>query len=604
MWPVPSPPQLMAPPAAVWGMNNAQAMPLPVPRRRKRLSQASQVFKVRLRDFACEDLTLDGRCDVCLKVDFGGSKVFRTSSEPGSCNPQFRFQAGFDFALDASEKLCNQEFRVECCSSDGRVLGEAAIDLETLACGSPNVRLTLHDPAQGAPRGAVSCVCVFQQRAPALTVTCGELQLSDPSGAPAPASLQVTCTLPDAGGGTASLQLPHCQDGSWPGPCSLVFGATLGDLLRAPAKEGLRFTVMDEAGSIYGVATLAFRALFSPQPGDELPFRLPVLVASSTSPVADMDKRLGCTACVAELEGVLRYQNLPQYAQMVGGLSTDGQVEGGWLLIDGLPFPRCLQKPPPVWREPEGIHPLDSVCQDLRTLPAGDRGGGTSRWSLDSVGQDPRTAQAAGSAVFQHMADEETLGNSLASRQFLEALEQIELPPPWEQHQERSSPGRFGLNGRSYFADPRSRRTTWKDPRFLPESWEQCIDPQTGRVYFRYHRARQTTFVDPRGCPLGWEMRLSKQGDAFFAYRPEQKTTFVDPRGLPEQVEAALDNHGRMFFKDHAAKSCSWQDPRDGRTDEVLSQWRAEEFARWWQEQVWTALEDRAMDDSGKMEFS
>merc|ERR1711924_554627 len=170
-----------------------------------------------------------------------------------------------------------------------------------------------------------------------------------------------------------------------------------------------------------------------------------------------------------------------------------------------------------------------------------------------------------------------------------EALEKIDLPPPWELKRERPN---SGAHGRVYFADPRSRRTTWKDPRFLPENWDQRIDPQTGKVYFQYHKTRQTTYVDPRGCPSGWEMRLSKNGDIYFAYQPAMKTTFVDPRGLPDAFDPALDDHGRLYFKNHHLKTTTWEDPRLDQQEVTLIKWRQTQSHRWLKEQVWNELEE------------
>merc|ERR1712228_540576 len=143
-----------------------------------------------------------------------------------------------------------------------------------------------------------------------------------------------------------------------------------------------------------------------------------------------------------------------------------------------------------------------------------------------------------------------------------------------------------------FFSDPRSRRTTWKDPRFLPENWDQRIDAQSGKVFFQYHKTRETTYMDPRGCPYGWDMRLSKVGEIYFAYLPAMKTTFTDPRGLPEGVDAALDDLGRMYFKNNHTKSTQWLDPREDQQEVTLSAWRQSQSSRWWKEQVLRELEE------------
>merc|ERR1712232_57563 len=119
--------------------------------------------------------------------------------------------------------------------------------------------------------------------------------------------------------------------------------------------------------------------------------------------------------------------------------------------------------------------------------------------------------------------DEDIVDFQIHDRTFADALARIPLPMPWEQLESES--------GRTYFADPRARKTTWKDPRFLPADWEQRINPKDGRVYFQYSRTRKTTYTDPRGCPSGGDMRLSRTGDVYFSYSPTRQTTLYDPRG-------------------------------------------------------------------------
>ncbi|CAJ1368536.1 unnamed protein product [Effrenium voratum] len=186
---------------------------------------------------------------------------------------------------------------------------------------------------------------------------------------------------------------------------------------------------------------------------------------------------------------------------------------------------------------------------------------------------------------------------------FVEAIEKIDLPPPWEKRRVRGSGERMG---RMYFLDPRSKRTTWKDPRFLPDGWDQRVDGTSGKVFFQYHRTRQTTYVDPRSCPLGWDMRLSKDGSIYFAFLPAMRTTIIDPRGLPDNFDAALDDLARMYFKNHEAQATTWDDPRSGQQEVTLTKWRQAQSTRWWKEQVWREIEEmnrrKELDDKSELE--
>ena len=64
------------------------------------------------------------------------------------------------------------------------------------------------------------------------------------------------------------------------------------------------------------------------------------------------------------------------------------------------------------------------------------------------------------------------ISESLSNAEIETALANIELPPNWEMRRDKRT-------GRAYFSDSRSKRTTWIDPRFLPENWDQRVDPAT-----------------------------------------------------------------------------------------------------------------------------
>lgn len=72
------------------------------------------------------------------------------------------------------------------------------------------------------------------------------------------------------------------------------------------------------------------------------------------------------------------------------------------------------------------------------------------------------------------------------------------LPPGWEMQ--------VAPNGRTFFIDHNSRKTTWDDPRLVIEGTEN------------------------RTLPEGWEQRLSSDGKVFFVDHINKKTTWEDPR--------------------------------------------------------------------------
>mmetsp|Transcript_104841 Transcript_104841/g.208376 ORF Transcript_104841/g.208376 Transcript_104841/m.208376 type:complete len:541 (+) Transcript_104841:84-1706(+) len=504
---------------------------------------ATHKFKIQMYDFVCESLDVPEPCEVFLKIYFDNNfKIFQTDPESGSANPEWAFKAGFQYCVHKLETLSNRDLKVQCFNrSSNHILGEASLDIQSIACGPAFLKLTFHDPLTQQSRGILRFTCVMKMISENLTVICKDLKLTM-QGFPAAARLVMSSSIAETGN-ACTTNVPFTNGGEWPGPFAISFQTTLGDLLKAPECESVSFRAIDEMGVHQGKAEVSFRKAFTTQPDAPVPFKVPVIYTSRVEG-EDEPEPVGS---VGELSGMLQYRNLPVYAQTAGGVNIDGQVDGGYWLIEGLPYPTCLSRPPPIWEDP------------------------VDRTGMECFSTDPQPQEEQEDNRLDQELDEDTF--------FKEALEQIDLPAPWEKRYDWS-------RDRFFFVDPRSRKTTWRDPRFLPKNWDQRIDPQSGRAYFQYHKTRHTTYVDPRCCPQGWEMRLSKNGDIYFAFWPTMQTTFIDPRGLPEAYDAALDEHGRMYFKDHETRATSWEDPRKGQREVTLTTWRQAQSTRWWREQV------------------
>lgn len=138
-----------------------------------------------------------------------------------------------------------------------------------------------------------------------------------------------------------------------------------------------------------------------------------------------------------------------------------------------------------------------------------------------------------------------------------------DLPPGWEERQDPRT-------GRNYYVDHNSHRTTWERPthaasettdesgtpappfnqsngEFMPENWEMRVAPN-GRPFFIDHITKKTTWDDPR-----------RRGKA-----PSRKDySTVDELGpLPDGWEQRKHHDGRTFFIDHNTKQTTWEDPR------------------------------------------
>lgn len=514
-------------------------------------NELGKVFRVQLYEFSAEGLTCNDPCDPYLKIDFDGFKLFKTTTQQRTNNPEWSFKAGFAYEVSYLEKLKTRMLKIQCFSrTNSQHIGEVGVDLHTVACGPCHFKLTLRKKLDdtGEPLGVIKFCCTMKMVSSSFTIICQDLSLTM-QGCKAPARMTMTAPIAED---QRPIPVPFSTDGSWEGPFCLTFETTLSDLLKTSQCEHLSFVVIDETGVRQGEALLEFRKAFSTRDDTPISFKIPVTYTCTVEGGASMDAEP--VGAVGELEGVIMYKNIPVYGQMSGGVCIDGQVEGGFWLYEGLPYPHCMPQSPALWHEHFDVRGIEHFS----ALPEG---------------------QDAEEINFEDIEDE----------WFLEAIDKIDLPLPWEKRRERGTEDR---PGRIYYVDPRSKRTTWKDPRFLPEHWDQRVDPASGKVYFQYHKTKQTTYVDPRSCPVGWDMRLSRDGQIYFACLSAMRTTFIDPRGLPEMIEPALDDKGRMYFKNHETKTTAWEDPRKDQQEVTLTKWRQAQSMRWWKEQVWREIEE------------
>ncbi|CAD7966886.1 unnamed protein product [Amoebophrya sp. A25] len=517
-----------------------------------------------------------------LRVDFDHFKCFQTDRErlPEHLYQQqhhhvfeWGFKAGFIYQTRALEKLSVKKFKIFCydhhaTTSSGSgsqqqgpaaLLGSAEIDLRTLACGPSLIRLGLQDSTGNLVQGGqLEFTCLMKMLSNEFTINLKNLRLSI-QGWPAAARLEVSSSLRE----DIIVEAPFSTAGAWEEGISLQFETTLMDLLNTSSREGLRILVQDEGGNEQGTVSLSFRDYFDAN------LEKARLLDSKHTPLTRQQHRFEVREAVTygdegdqvgELSGVLTYASLPKYAQMIGGVleraTIQGErierIEGGYMLVPGLPYPVSLQQPPPAFSE-EAKNIGEDVERDDGQQLAGSNG------STGRFGFAPPA-----------------LGEEFEGPKWNETPDDIDLPPNWEL--------RKASSGRPYFADHRTKKTSWTDPRFMPDNWDQRADPITGKVYFAYHKTRQTTFVDPRGMPPGWEMRLSRSGIEYFAYYPTKQTSWTDPRGLEDGIDMCLDPKGRVYFRDHRDGTTSWDDPRERVPNPMaLRKW---EYRQWWKHQV------------------
>eukprot|EP00914_Ancora_sagittata_P034956 GHVO01070507.1.p1 GENE.GHVO01070507.1~~GHVO01070507.1.p1 ORF type:complete len:330 (+),score=55.24 GHVO01070507.1:104-1093(+) len=304
----------------------------------------------------------------------------------------------------------------------------------------------------------------------------------------------------------------------------MTFKSSLWKLLGPTDNEHIEFRLFAFDGGVLATAILVFAENFDPTEA-----AVPFSVTFTNDPKG-------------KISGLIRCQNLPRMAQMAGGKICDrgNTVTGGYVLYTGLPYPKCLSKSP---------EPLVHF-----KLP-------------DTEPHPPAPIKAP------------TLPVSPTASDRFETMNEIPLPPGWDMRYEQ-------VTGRPFFAEHRSRLTTWTDPRFLPENWQQRIDVASGKPYYAYHKTQKTTFVDPRGCPKGWQPRLTDTGTLYYAHHDTRQTTFTNPRGLPVWIEQCIDAKGRLFFKDHKNKATAWVDPRNTMGPEEKAQLLSTQYKYWWAEKL------------------
>eukprot|EP00397_Hematodinium_sp_SG-2012_P029932 GEMP01031662.1.p1 GENE.GEMP01031662.1~~GEMP01031662.1.p1 ORF type:complete len:508 (+),score=86.38 GEMP01031662.1:371-1894(+) len=490
-------------------------------------------FSVKMFDFSATGL---GAAEPYLKLDFDKFKLFLTDKEKGS-NPEWGFKAAFMYRTKALEKLPTKSFRIFCFDASEKNPVEKVsleVDLATLACGPPSVHLSLVD-SNGEPAGMLKFMCVMKMYRKDFTVTFDRICLTMQSS-PAPARLHISMN------GETEVRVPYSATGEWE-DVSITCEASLSDLLSIVEPACITVKAFDENQEVLvGEVQINLRAHASLEPTKSVTVEQDVVYSQKTRE----------SGTVGEFSATLSYRNLPIYAQMEDGILKDNGVENGHLLFEGLPYPARCRASPPVVEDA-------SLPEQRRIIPP----------------------------VPGEKEDDEHNGmlyEGLAAPDVKDA----ELPPYWEMKKT--------LLGRPYFIDHRTMRTTWKDPRFLPENWDQRIDPDNGNIYYAYHKTRQTTYRDPRGANDNWDMRLSHKGQVYFMYMPLKIAHFSDPRGMPGGYEAVLDLKGRLYFRNHNEKTTQWKDPRFDASPLEKRQFVEKEHRQWWQAQTQISLENAAKE--------
>eukprot|EP00916_Digyalum_oweni_P026833 GHVL01044047.1.p1 GENE.GHVL01044047.1~~GHVL01044047.1.p1 ORF type:complete len:528 (+),score=155.03 GHVL01044047.1:116-1699(+) len=494
-------------------------------------------FDVQITDICAFDLPVmdrTGSSDPYLKLDFDNYKLFKTDVENKSLNPSWAFSKRFIYKTKYINKLKNKKFIIRCYDhnilGNDDYIGECYIDLYTLCTGPKIYNLTLLNE-NNMSIGRLHIVCIMKE------LMYINLYMKDISiyiqGSYAPSSLNIQISYNDN-----NMIIPFSKDGYWNSVYKFIYETSLIDMLNIDELQYIYIQILDNISSLQGICKLYFRDFIDIYNNNK-----------------DIDIQITIQKQhVGDLKMNIKYTNLPKYSQMIGGVGLDrGVVNGGHLLLEGLEYPPgCIGTPSPISQISDNNRVTDISSTTIPTL----------------VNQSTTSSPV----VITNDSSYPSLSSDI------DIMEDIPMPPNWEVRKDART-------GRPYYADHRSKKTCWVDPRFLPENWGQRIDPQSGRIYYAYHKTKQTTFVDPRGLDVDWEQRLGVDGNIYYAYHPTKSTTYLDPRGLPEDISAMLDAQGRLYFKNHKTRTTQWEDPRVSQSTEVKQSWLENQRRVWWQKQ-------------------
>eukprot|EP00743_Colponemidia_sp_Colp-15_P003598 GILK01003881.1.p1 GENE.GILK01003881.1~~GILK01003881.1.p1 ORF type:complete len:831 (+),score=124.81 GILK01003881.1:42-2495(+) len=570
-------------------------------KKKQQVEGAVTTFSVSLYEFNCVDL--DERADVFLKIDFDSFKVFQTDIVEKSSSPHWGAQQTFFYTTKFPEKLSKKKLKMRLFEhsavSTPRFIAEAEVDLHTVCTGPVEHKLYLRD-GDGRVRGSLSFMAQMSYVSEDFTAVLTGIDM-DYQGAKVPSALEVFPTIAEDKVVPAGVS----QNMSWPGPISVTFSATLRALWGLGGlPEGLFLRVKAPNGEgVYGDAEIPFQQFVSLN-GQPVDFTIDLKAAGEA---------------VGKVRGTVMFRNVPRFGQMVGGVHNDQGIQGGQLLLDGLPLPYGAQKPT-IYQSPlSGAQsPIQSASQQVPV-------------QMSPVQQEVQQApiqqspiqQAVQQAPVQQAVQQAPIQQAVQQPGYSPQISVMGAPPqqpyyppvgamaagaamygapgispsgPARAHDRRPSAG--GLVGLPPGVSPYGPEPVRpagqhpsvpvgapanriiaprdsddenvpkpRDPALakipLPPNWEERVDGTTGNVYYADHKSRSTCWVDPRFLPENWEQRVDpKTKRVYFAYHRTRQTTFTDPRYLPEEWEQRIGEDGKLYFAYHPTKQTSFLDPR------------------------------------------
>jgi len=536
-------------------------------------------FRVLIGNFSCKGLPAadsNGLSDPYIVGDFDNYRTFKTPKINKTLNPVWTdFSTQFFYETKYGRKLHLKFLKFDVYDHDmfskDDYLGQAKIDLYTLATGPIHHELTLKD---GSKDAGIIRFDVRMEEYSEVTVSWSSIRIQDiqfSTGGDNKNAINSFVSMTSINkkqqSKVKSEQYPDSKNPSWKSWPSIVFPEmSLRELLNDGVVMKLKHKSALKNTEI-GTCTISFQKFFCNEDG------APVVVKGFF-----VD---GSRAVVAKFRATATFTGLPAYAQMVKGENVNGVCTGTPLIPnayvpDGykemtppaidihnqsqpqlhrhysvtspIPptnaLPRANSMPPQQNVSPSTPYPASSSAS-IPVLPPGwemkihangrsfyvDHNTRTTHWNPPTIANSPIPTTPVTTNISPVVYSQPATSSS-----------ELPLPNGWET--------RYDDRGRKYFVNHAEKKTQWENPReqvnkptTLPPGWESRIDPATGKQFFIDHNTKTTHWTAPvvavssptsppveKQLPPGWEIKYDDRGRRYFVNHLEKKTQWEDPR--------------------------------------------------------------------------
>lgn len=171
------------------------------------------------------------------------------------------------------------------------------------------------------------------------------------------------------------------------------------------------------------------------------------------------------------------------------------------------------------------------------------------------VYEERPTVLTAGQLRRQHNDEERREMDSFARRHRTSFSEASSTPPP-QQQQQQLAPAGAGSSSSAARVYPTIDPIS-DEP--LPEGWEMRATPE-GKIFFVDHNTRRTTWKDPRQMAR----QPQQQPQQVLTTSAAGAHTLTSPAlgQLPAGWEERRTHDGRIFYVNHIERTTQWEDPR------------------------------------------